>query len=134
MRSNASRRVGDVVAERLEQRGDGRVVRGRGGERAAAVARDHRGRPREEVPEVVAELALVALAEPVDRRGSVLSERDRPRAPEAHRVGAVDVDQIERVDDVAERLRDLAIVEQQVAVHEELARDVVPAASSSAGQ
>ena len=87
----------DVGGERLEDRGDGRSPDGTAGQVAVPVARDHRRRPREEVAEVVAELALVALVDAVDRRGAVLPERDGPRAPEAHRVGAVDVDQVERV-------------------------------------
>ena len=106
-----------------------------GSKRAVAIARDHRRRPREQVAEVVPELSLVALVEARDRDVAVLAERDRPRAPEPHRVGAVDVDQVERVDDVAERLRDLAVVEQQVPVHEELPCGTsYPAASSIAGQ
>ena len=56
---------------------------------------------------------------------TVLAERDRPRTPESHRVDSVDIDQIERVDDVAERLRDLAVVEQQVPVDEQLSRGLV---------
>ena len=57
-----------------------------------------------------------------------------PGCPEAHGIGAVDVDQVERVDDVAERLGDLPVVEEQVAVDEELLGGSYPAASSSAGQ
>ena len=78
-----------------------------------------------EVAEVVAELALVALVDALDRRGPVLPERDGAGAPEPDGVGAVDVDQVERVEDVAERLRDLPVVEQQVAVDEELPRHFV---------
>ena len=62
---------------------------------------------------------------PIDRGDTVLPERHRPRAPEAHGVGAVDVDQVEGVDDVAQRLGDLSMVQQQVAVDEQLARNVV---------
>ena len=112
VRSNASRASATSLPSGSSSAATGESSAGHRGECAAAVARDHRRHAREEVPEVVAELTLVALAEPVDRRDSVLPERDRPRAPEAHRVGAVDVDQLEWVDDVAERLRDLAIVEQ----------------------
>ena len=72
---------------------------------------DHLRRSREQVAEVVAELALVALVQSVDRSRPVLAEVDRARAPVAHGVGAVDVDQVERVDDVAERFRDLPVVE-----------------------
>src|SRR4029079_5206771 len=45
--------------------------------------------------------------------------------PKPDRVRAVDVDQVERVDHVPERLRDLAIIEQQEAVDEQLLRDLV---------
>ena len=92
---------------------------------AVAVAGDHRRRPREEVPEVVAQLALVALAEGVERDVAVLAERDGPRDPEPHGIDAVFVDQLERVDHVAERLRDRASAEVEVAVHEQLPRHVV---------
>src|SRR2546423_1297433 len=70
---------------------------------------DHLRRPREQVAEVVAELAFVALVQSVDRGGSVLAEVDRARTPVADGVGAVDVDQVEWVDDVPERLRDLPV-------------------------
>ena len=94
-------------------------------EAAPAVARDHRGRAREQVSELVRELALVSLVHVGDRGVPVLAERDGPRAPEADRVGAVEIDQLERVDDVPERLRDLAVVEQQEPVHEQLLRHLV---------
>src|SRR5581483_10829353 len=78
-----------------------------------------------QVAEVVSELALVPLADVVDRGAAVLPEGDRPRTPEAEGVRAVDVDQIERIDHVAEALRDLLLVEEQKPVDEQLLRDVV---------
>jgi hypothetical protein len=63
--------------------------------------------------------------EGVDRGTAVLAERDRPQRPEADGVGAIDVDEVEWVDHVSERLRDLAIVQQEVAVDEELLRHLV---------
>ena len=86
------------VARSASTRPTGESPSARGSRRAVAVARDHRRRPREEVAEVVAELALVALVDAVDRRVAVLAERRRRAHAEAHRVGAVDVDQVERVD------------------------------------
>src|SRR6185437_16432418 len=85
-------RAGDVVAVELL---DNRLPQGfrvesarpgRPGETAVAVARDHRRRPGDQVAEVVRQLAVVALAEAVQRHVPVLAERDLPRAPEAHRV------------------------------------------------
>ena len=116
---------GDVAREWLEDRGD-LGVGGRGGdEPAVPVSGDHRGRPGEEIAEVVPELSLVALAHALDRGDAVLAERHRASAPEPHGIRAVNVDQVERVEDVPERLRDLAVVEQEIPVHEELARHVV---------
>ena len=45
---------------------------------------------------------------------------------EAERVDPVDVDQVERVDHVPDRLRHLPLVQEQVPVHEQLLRDVEP--------
>ena len=100
---------------------------------AVAVAGDHRRRPREEVPEVVAQLALVALPERVERDVAVLAERDGPRDPEAHRIDAVLVDQLEWIDHVSERLRDRAPAEVEVAVHEQLPRHVVAGGEQERG-
>ena len=124
-------RARDVVAvEVLDDRRaqGGRVEGARAGrprQAPVAVARDHRRRPGDEVAEVVRELGLVALTEAVERDVAVLPERHLSRTPEADRVGAVDVDQIERVDRVAQGLRDLLLVDVQVAVHEELAGRLV---------
>ena len=116
----------DVGGERLEDRRDGRVGRRHGGQVAVPIAGDHRRDPREEVAEIVPELALVALAHAVDRGDAVLPEGDGARAPEADRVRPVDVEELERVrDEVAERLRDLAVAREQIPVHEELLRRVV---------
>ena len=143
----------DVVPDRLERSGDveavesgGDVVvhRPRGGRElalvvgrlpqlAVSVAGDHRRRAREQVAEVVAELALVALAEAVERDVAVLAERDDASRPEADGVDAVLVDQVERVEHVPERLRDLAIVEVEVAVHEQLLRHLVPGREQERG-
>jgi hypothetical protein len=84
--SNTSSRAATSGPERLERCRDS-AVRGRqGAQRAVAVAGDHRRRAREQVPEIVAELALVALLDALDRRGAVLAERHRPRAPEPDRI------------------------------------------------
>ena len=98
---------------------------GRGREVAVAVAGDHRRRPREQVAEVVRELALVALAEAVQRDVAVLADGDDARDPETDRIDAVLVDEVERVEHVAERLRDLPVVEVEEAVHEQLLRRLV---------
>ena len=91
-----------------------------------AVLDQHRRRARQEVAEIVCELLLVAFVYRVERDRAVLAERNRARRPEPDRVDAVDVDQVERVDHVADRLRDLAVVEQQEAVDEDLLRQAVP--------
>ncbi len=101
---------------------------------AAAVAGHHRRRAREQVAEVVAELALVALVDARDRGRAVLAERDRPRTPEPHRVGTVDVDQVERIDDVPERLRDLLSSSSRYPWTNSCRGGSYPAASSIAGQ
>src|SRR5439155_25642608 len=97
----------DTPAERVDLAGEllG-PPRGRG-QPAVPELRHHGGGAREQVSEIVAELAFVPLADPADGPAAVLAERDRPRAPEAHGVGAVALDQPQRVDGVAERLRDL---------------------------
>ena len=123
----------DVGTERRERGCDCAVLRRQGAERAVAVPGDHRRRPREEVPEIVAELALVALVDARDRGRAVLAERDRPRAPEPDRIGAIDLEEIERVDDVPERLRDLLVVEQQVPVDEQLLRRLVSGCEQQCG-
>ena len=48
-------------------------------------------------------------------------------------IGAVDLEQIERVDDVPERLRDLLVVEQQVPVDEQLLRRLVSGGEQQRG-
>src|SRR4029453_18101200 len=90
----------EVVTEWGEDRRDLGVVRRHGPESTTSIPRDHRGRPGEEVAEIVAELPLVALAQTVDRCRAVLAERHGSGAPEPHGVGAVDVDQGERGEDV----------------------------------
>jgi hypothetical protein len=63
--------------------------------------------------------------EAVERDVAVLPERDRAHRPKPDRVAAVDRHEIERIDDVAQRLGDLPVVELQVPVHEQLLRNVV---------
>jgi hypothetical protein len=62
----------------------------------------------------------------VDGDVPVLPERGHAEEVVAERIHPVHVDQVERVDDVAERLRHLPLVHEQVPVHEELLRDVEP--------
>ena len=88
------------------------------GERAVAVAHDHRDRAAREVAVVVGQLALVALLEGGGGDRAVLAEGHVAQQVEAQRVGAEAVDHLERVEHVAERLAHLLAVHQQVAVHE----------------
>ena len=122
--SGPRRRSARVTAEpsRVELGAD-RLRPRSGVEPAAAVARDHRRRPREQVPELVSELPLVALADALERDRAVLAERDRADRPEADGIGAVDVDEVERADYVSDRLRDLLLFEQEISVDEDLLRD-----------
>src|SRR5205823_2625194 len=71
------------------------------------------------------ELSFVPVVQAFLREIAVLAELHGAGGPEPDGVAAVDVDEVERVDDVAERLRDLAIVELEIPVHEELLRHVV---------
>ena len=87
---------------------------------------DQRARAREQVAEVVPELALVALVEVIDGGVPVLAEPRHARDVEAERVDAVQIHELERLDHVAARLRDLAIAEQEPAVDEDLFRHLVP--------
>src|SRR4029077_5801822 len=114
----------ELLVQALE-RGSQLLIRLSGRHAPVAVAGDHGRRPRDEVAEVVAELTLVALVQRVDRGAAVLAERHRAQRPKPDRVRAVDVDQVERVNHVPERLRDLAIIEQQEAVDEQLLRHLV---------
>ena len=68
------------AAQRVERVGE-LLVRPRRRDPSVAVAGDHRRRPRDQVAEVVRELALVALVQAVERRVAVLAERDRRAAP-----------------------------------------------------
>src|SRR5215831_20264199 len=127
----AARQVVDVEARhelpaKAVERGSKPLVARSRRDPASRVAGDHRRRSRDEIAEVVRELALVTLVERVDRGAPVLSERNRSKRPEPHRVAAVDIDEIERVDHVAERLRDLPVVEEQIAVDEQLLRHFIP--------
>ncbi len=63
VRSKRVEPSGHVARQRGERRGELAPAAGAGAERAVAVAGDHRRRPREQVAEVVAELALVALVQ-----------------------------------------------------------------------
>src|SRR5439155_5735340 len=89
-------------------------------EAAPAGATDQSRRPGEEIAKLVAELALVARVDVLHRGVAVLPEGRGADEVEAKGVGAVDVDHVERLDDVPERLRDLPVVEREIAVHEEL--------------
>ena len=93
---------------------------GRAGSSPSPVAGDHRRRSRHEVPELVRELSLVALVEAVLRGATVAPEGRRANCPVAHGIAPVRVDERERVDDVPQRLRDLLLAHEQVAVDEEL--------------
>jgi hypothetical protein len=68
---------GDVVGKRLQECGDLGFARRSRSEGSVAVPGDHRRDAREEVAEVVAELALVPLAEALDRRRPVLARTRR---------------------------------------------------------
>src|SRR6266536_4172050 len=57
---------------------------------------------------------------------AVLAERRRAQHVEAQGIGPVDIDEIEGLDHVPERLGDLALVERQIAMYEELIRQVIP--------
>ena len=104
--------------------------------RAVAVAAQHVQRAAGEVAVVVGELGLVALLEAasVETLPS-WPKRDLAEAVVAQRVGAELVDDRERVEHVAQRLGHLLAVHQQVAVDEDVLRQLdSPAASSIAGQ
>ena len=116
--------AGDLVVQRVEPGGDLRSA-GPGRQLAVPVAGDHRRRPRHEVAELVRQLPLIAFVERVLGGRTVASERRRTNGPVAHRIAPVRLHERERVDDVAERLRDLRALHRQVAVHEELLRYVV---------
>ena len=92
----------DFLAERVDLLGELLGPARRRGQPAVAEPCDHRSGPREQVAQIVPELALVAVADPAHRPASVLAERDGPRAPEAHGVDAVALDQLQRIDRVAE--------------------------------
>ena len=94
------------------------------GHHAVAVAADHRQRPAGEVAVLVGELGRVARLEPLRRDLAVRAEADLAQHVEAQRVRAVQLDDLERLDHVAERLRHLVLAQQQVAVDADPARDL----------
>src|SRR5581483_756429 len=83
---------GDVTTQRLRRDLEVWVRRQAALDRPVEKLLDHLRRPREQVAEVVAELAFVALVEAVDRGTSVLAEVHGARAPVANGVASVDVD------------------------------------------
>src|SRR5680860_349019 len=83
---------------------------------AGAVAVDHRQHAAGQVAEVVGKLGLVAGLEARRRDRAILAEADLTEAVEAQRVGAKALDDLERVEHVAERLRHLLLTHHQVAV------------------
>src|SRR4051794_4448148 len=85
---------------------------------AVAVAGDHAQRPAGEVAVLVGELGVVTSLEPVGRDRPVLPEADLAQEVVAEGVGPVQVHDLEGVDHVAERLRHLVLIQQQVAVDE----------------
>ena len=112
----------NVVADSHDGVRDHARALGRGDQLSVSRPCNQRSRPREQISEIVAELTLVPLVELLDGGVPVLTEPRRPKQVVPQRVGSVDVDQVERLDDVAERLRDLLLVDREVPVDEELLR------------
>ena len=73
--SKRSRSAATSRCELVDRRAKLVVVGRARGRAAAEELLDHLRRPREQVAEVVPELALVALVEAVDRGAAVLAER-----------------------------------------------------------
>ena len=74
---------------------------------AAAVLVDHRQHALRQIAEIVGEVAVEPADHGAVREIAVVAERHLAQQEVAHRVEPVGVDQLERLDHVAERLRDL---------------------------
>ncbi len=105
---------------------DRRVGLGRACARArhqpVAVLGDHRQRALRQVAEVVGEVGIGAVDDRLMAVVAVLAERHLAQQEIAHLVEAVVLDQRERVDDIADRLRHLLAAVEQEAVAEHALR------------
>src|SRR4029078_12104403 len=79
---------------------------------AAAVLEDHRQRALRQVAEVIGEIGVDAIDYRFGRIMAILPEHHFAHEKVAYRFAAVGFDEIERVDDVADRLRHLLTLVQ----------------------
>ena len=111
--------LGDALGEAVEVAGERGVdldVR----HRPVAVAPDHRQRAVGEIAQLVGQLGVVAALEGLGRDRAVLAEGDVAQQVVAQGVGPEALDDLERVEHVAQRLAHLLAVHQQVAVDEDV--------------
>ncbi len=95
---------------------------------ALSVLADHADRAADEVAQLVGELVVVARPQALQADVAVLPERDLAHEVVAQRFGAHLLDDRERVEDVAARLAHLLAADEQVAVDELAAGQVVAGA------
>ena len=94
----------------------------RGHQPAPAVAVGHRRETRDEVAEVVRQVDVVALLEPVPGEVAVLSERDLLGEVQPQRIRSQALRRLQRIDHRPERLAHLPALPVHPAVAEDLAR------------
>ena len=89
------------------------------GNLAIAVLGDHRQRALRQIAQIVGEVGIDAVDDRLVAVAAVLAEGRLAQEEVAHLIGAIAVHEIERVDDVADRLRHLlpAVVEEAVREH-----------------
>ena len=86
---------------------------------AVAVLGDHRQRALRQIAEIVGEIGIGAVDDRFVAVAAVLAERHLAQEEVAHLVEAVMLDQRERIDDIADRLRHFLAAVEQEAVRED---------------